>query len=79
MNIVPCHTIPSVTESVLQLNQSQYNVQLTLPNISPLETRCTQWIQVLPLKDEECQIVWYSISEVLYKLQVMVTSNKWQH
>ena len=79
MNIVPCHTIPSVTESVLQLNQSQYNVQLRLPNISPLETRCTQWTQVLPLKDEECKIVWYSISEVLYKLQVMVTSNKWQH
>ena len=76
MNILPCHTIPSVTESVLQLNHPQYNVQLRLPNISSLETRCRQWIQVLPLKDEESQIVWYSTSEGLYKLQVMVTSNK---
>ena len=36
-------------------------------------------MQVLLLKDEECQIVWHCISEVLYKLEVMVTSNKWQH
>ena len=43
VNIVACHTIPSVTKSVLQLNQSQYNVELRLPNISPLQTRCRQW------------------------------------